>query len=315
MVLRLVFMGTPAFSVPTLAAIIAAGHDVVAVYSQPPRRSGRGMAETKGPVHAFAEARGIPVLTPLNFKTAVDQETFAAHRADAAIVVAYGLLLPQFVLDAPRLGCYNLHASALPRWRGAAPIHRAIMAGDTATAAIVMRMEAGLDTGPMCQVLPVAIGAEVTTGELHDVLSVSGAQTMVEALASLEAGTLVAKPQPSEGITYASKIDKREARLDFTQPAATVHNTIRGLSPFPGAWFEVTIEGKAERIKVLHAKLVSGHGQPGLVLDDALTIACGDGAIQLVEVQRAGKRPQSAIEFQRGFAIKAGTELVPAQGD
>jgi methionyl-tRNA formyltransferase len=315
MALRLVFMGTPAFSVPTLAAIIAAGHEVAAVYSQPPRRSGRGMAETKGPVHALADSRVIPVFTPLNFKAAADQEAFAAHKADAAVVVAYGLLLPQVVLDAPRLGCYNLHASALPRWRGAAPIHRAIMAGDTATAAIVMRMEAGLDTGPMCQVLPVAIGPDITTGELHDVLSVSGAQTMVEALASLELGTLVATPQPSLGITYASKIEKREARLDFTQPAATVHNIIRGLSPFPGAWFEVTIEGKSERIKVLRAKTAAGQGAPGQVLDDSLTIACGSGAIQLVEVQRAGKRPQSAAEFQRGFAIKAGTELVPALGD
>jgi methionyl-tRNA formyltransferase len=315
MVLRLVFMGTPAFSVPTLAAIIDAGHEVVAVYSQPPRRSGRGMAETKGPVHAFADSQGIPVFTPLNFKAAADREAFAGHQADAAVVVAYGLLLPQVVLDAPRLGCYNLHASALPRWRGAAPIHRAIMAGDTATAAIVMRMEAGLDTGPMCRVLEVQIAPEITTGGLHDVLSVSGAQTMVEALASLEAGTLVAMPQPLEGVTYASKIEKREARLDFTQPAATVHNVVRGLSPFPGAWFEVEAEGKRERIKVLRAHVSPGQGPPGQVLDNALTIACGDGAIQLVEVQRAGKRPQSAGEFQRGFALKAGTLLVSSVGD
>lgn len=309
MALRLVFMGTPAFSVPTLAALIEAGHDVVAVYSQPPRRSGRGMAETKGPVHAFADSRAIPVLTPLNFKAAADRDVFSAHGADAAVVVAYGLLLPQEVLDAPRLGCYNLHASALPKWRGAAPIHRAIMAGDTATAAIVMRMEAGLDTGPMCQVLRVPIAPEITTGELHDVLSVSGAQTMVQALARLEAGTLKATPQPSEGITYASKIDKREARLDFSQPATSVHNAIRGLSPFPGAWFEVSFDDKPERIKVLRAVLARGQGLPGEVLDDALTIACGSGAIALVEVQRAGKRPQSAAEFQRGFAIKAGTSL------
>jgi methionyl-tRNA formyltransferase len=315
MALRLVFMGTPAFSVPTLAALLEAGHEVAAVYSQPPRRSGRGMAETKGPVHAFADSRGIPVYAPLNFKDEADRAVFAAHGADAAIVVAYGLLLPQEVLDAPRLGCYNLHASALPRWRGAAPIHRAIMAGDTATAVIVMRMEAGLDTGPMCEVLPVAIAPDVTTGELHDVLSVSGAQTMVEALARLEAGTMVATPQSREGITYASKIDKREARLDFTQPAATVHNSIRGLSPFPGAWFEVYIEGKPERIKVLRAVLVPRQGPPGQVLDDALTIACGSGAIQLVEVQRAGKRPQSWSEFQRGFAIKAGTQLVASAVD
>jgi methionyl-tRNA formyltransferase len=315
MVLRLVFMGTPAFSVPTLAALLGAGHEVVAVYSQPPRRSGRGMAETKGPVHAFADSRGIAVFTPLNFKAVADQDAFAAHQADAAVVVAYGLLLPQVVLDAPRLGCYNLHASALPRWRGAAPIHRAILAGDTQTAVIVMRMEAGLDTGPMCEVLHVPISPEITTGELHDVLSVAGAQIMVEALARLEAGTLVGIPQPDAGITYASKIDKREARLDFTQSAAMVHNTIRGLSPFPGAWFEVSIEGKAERIKVLRAVLVPGQGLPGQVLDDALTIACGAGAIQLVDVQRAGKRPQSAGEFQRGFALKAGTLLVSSARD
>lgn len=309
MALRLVFMGTPAFSVPTLAALIEAGHDVVAVYSQPPRRSGRGMAETKGPVHAFADSRSIPVFVPLNFKAVADQVAFAAHRADAAVVVAYGLLLPQVVLDAPRLGCYNLHASALPRWRGAAPIHRAILAGDTATAAIVMRMEAGLDTGPMCQVLPIAIAPDTTTGELHDVLSVAGAQTMVQALAKLEAGTLVATPQSAVGITYASKIDKREARLDFSQPSVSVYNTIRGLSPFPGAWFEVNMAGKPERIKVLRARLASGQGQAGLVLDGSLTIACAEGAIQLVEVQRAGKRVQSADEFQRGSAIAAGTQL------
>ena len=309
MPLRLVFMGTPRFSVPTLEAVLAAGHDVVAVYSQPPRRSGRGMAETKGPVHTVAEARGLPVLTPVSLKGADEQAAFRAHGADAAVVVAYGLLLPQAILDAPRLGCFNLHASALPRWRGAAPIQRAIMAGDTQTASIVMRMEAGLDTGPMCRVAAMQIGPDTTTGELHDALRVAGAQLMVAALAALEIGELVPTPQPKEGVTYAAKIDKAEARLDFTRPAAEDHDRVRGLSPSPGAWFEAGPEGKRERIKVLRTRLDAGSGVPGAVLDDALTIACGSGAVRLVAVQRAGKRPQSGDEFLRGFALRAGDRL------
>ena len=309
MPLRLVFMGTPRFSVPVLEAILAAGHDVVAVYSQPPRRAGRGMAETKGPVQTLAAARGLPVLTPVSLKGADEQSAFRAHGADAAVVVAYGLLLPQAILDAPKLGCFNLHASALPRWRGAAPIQRAIMAGDTETASIVMRMEAGLDTGPMCRVAAMPIGPDMTAGELHDALSVDGARVMAGALAGLERGVLVAMPQPAEGVTYAAKIDKAEARLDFTRPAAEVHDRVRGLSPSPGAWFEAGPEGKRERIKVLRSRLDAGSGVPGAVLDDALTIACGSGAVRLVEVQRAGKRPQSGDEFLRGFALKAGDRL------
>lgn len=309
MALRVIFMGTPAFSVPTLEAILAAGHTVAAVYSQPARRAGRGMAETKGPVHVCAQAHGLAVWTPLSLKGAPEQEAFRAHRADAAVVVAYGLLLPQTVLDAPRLGCYNLHASALPRWRGAAPIHRAILAGDTATASVVMRMEAGLDTGPMCLSAPMPIGPDTTTGELHDALSLAGAKLMVEALAMLEQGTLGRMPQPAEGVTYAAKIDKAEARLDFSRPAAAVHNRVRGLSPFPGAWFEAGPPEKRERIKVLRTQRVVANGEPGTVLDDQLTIACGTDAVRLLEVQRAGKRPQSGLEFLRGFSLRPADRL------
>ena len=309
MTLRLVFMGTPAFSVPTLEALLAAGHEVAAVYSQPPRRAGRGMTETKGPIHALAGTRGLTVLTPVSLKGEVEQEAFRAHRADAAVVVAYGLLLPQAILDGPRLGCYNLHASALPRWRGAAPIHRAIMAGDAATASVVMRMEAGLDTGPMCRVAPMAIGPDMTTGELHDALSVAGAKLMTEALAALERGELIAMPQPTQGLTYAAKIDKGEARIDFAHSAQEVHNQVRGLSPFPGAWFEAGPDGKRERIKVLRSAMVRGKGHPGEVLDHNLTIACGSGAVRLLEVQRSGKRPQKSDEFLRGFSLQAGDRV------
>ena len=309
MALRLIFMGTPIFSVPVLEAVMAAGHEVVAVYSQPPRRAGRGMAETKGPVHTFAEQHGLPVLTPLSLRGADEQAAFAAHRADAAVVVAYGLLLPQLILDATARGCYNLHASALPRWRGAAPIHRAILAGDTATASVVMRMEAGLDTGPMCRIAPMAIGPDMTTGELHDALSVAGAALMVQALDALERGMLACTPQPSEGVTYAAKIDKAEARLDFSKPASEVHNHVRGLSPFPGCWLQAGPDGKTERIKVLRSSCVAGSGEPGCVLDDRLTIACGSGAIRLLEVQRAGKRPQLPEEFLRGFPLRPGDRV------
>jgi len=309
MSLRIVFMGTPEFSVPTLSEIIAAGHEVVAAYSQPPRPAGRGMAERKSPVHEFAEAAGIRVLTPASLKTAGAQAEFAAHGADAAVVVAYGLLLPKPVLDAPRGGCFNLHASALPRWRGAAPVQRAIMAGDKDTAVMVMRMEAGLDTGPIGLAEHVPIGADETAGELHDRLSTIGAGLMVRALAALERGVLEFTPQPAEGVTYATKIDKGEARIDFAKPAREVHNLIRGLSAFPGAWFEVQADGRMERIKVLRSAVVEGHGRPGDVLDDALTIACGDGAVRLVEVQRAGKKKASAAEFLRGFPLAGGTHI------
>ena len=311
--LRIVFMGTPEFSVPSLAEIIAAGHDVVAVYSQPPRPAGRGMSETKSPVHLFAEASGIPVATPTSLKSAEAQAAFAAHRADAAVVVAYGLLLPQAVLDAPRLGCFNLHASLLPRWRGAAPIQRAIMAGDTETAAMVMRMEAGLDTGPVCLGERVPIGSETTAAELHDVLAMQGAGLLVRALAAIERGSLSETPQPIAGITYAAKIDKAEARIDFAKPAQAVHDHIRGLSPFPGAWFEAEIDGKRERIKVLRSVVTAGNDlpatPPGTVLDASLTIACAGGSIRPLVGQRAGKRAMSVADMLRGVTVTIGSRV------
>lgn len=309
MSLRIIFMGTPEFAVPTLAEIVGAGHQVVGAYAQPARAAGRGMAERKSPVQLFAETAGIPVRTPTSLKNASEQEAFAALHADAAVVVAYGLLLPQPVLDATRLGCFNLHASKLPRWRGAAPIQRAVMAGDAETAVMVMRIEAGLDTGPVCLAEPVAIGPDTTAGELHDVLAQRGASVMVRALAALERGTLDCVAQAEAGVSYAAKIDKAEARIDFAQDAEKVHNLIRGLSPFPGAWFEASAADKRERIKVLRASIVAGHGRPGEVLDDRLAIACGTGAVRLIELQRAGKKPMAADELLRGFALPRGTRL------
>ncbi len=309
--LRVVFMGTPDFAVPTLKAIAGAGHQVVAAYTQPPRPAGRGMAERKSPVHAHAEAAGYSVLTPRNFKDDADRRAFAAHGADVAVVVAYGLILPQAVLDAPRHGCLNLHASALPRWRGAAPIQRAVMAGDTTTAAAIMRMEAGLDTGPVCLSVPVAIGPDMTAGELHDTLAAQGARAMVEALARMEAGSLACVAQMPEGVTYAAKISKDEARIDFSRPASEVHNHVRGLSPVPGAFFEVMLEGRLERLRVLRTRIAEGAGEPGAVLDDRLTIACGSGAVQILDAQRAGKKPMGAAELLRGFALKAGMRVGP----
>jgi methionyl-tRNA formyltransferase len=310
MPLDIVFMGTPDFSVPVLDADLAAGHRVVAVYSQPPRPAGRrGLAEVRSPVHRRAEALRLPVRTPKNFKSETDQAEFTALKADAAVVVAYGLLLPAAVLDAPRLGCFNVHASKLPRWRGAAPIQRAIMAGDTVTAVNIMRMDAGLDTGPVCLGRDVPIDPAMTAGELHDKLSQLGAELMVEALAQLEAGTLEAIPQPPDGVTYAAKIDKRETRIDFNAPARKVADHIRGLSPFPGAWFEATLGGKPERIKVLRAATDASGGEPGILLDDGLTIACGEGAIRIEELQRAGKQPMAASEFLRGTRLAPGTRV------
>lgn len=310
MSLKVVFMGTPDFSVPALEAIHAAGHEVLAVYAQPPRPAGRGLAERPSPVHAKATALGIPVRTPRSLKDAEQQTLFADLGADAAIVIAYGLILPRPVLAAPRLGCFNVHASALPRWRGAAPIQRAIMAGDAETAVMVMRMEEGLDTGPVGMTKTVPIGPDTTAGELHDTLAGRGAELIVAALAALESGTFSAVPQSAEGVTYAAKIDKKETGIDFARPAAEVHNHIRGLSPFPGAWFEATPPGgKPERLKVLRTTLATGHGEPGEVLDEALTIACGNGAVRLLEVQRAGKRPMAAEELLRGFTIPRRTRL------
>ena len=310
--LRIVFMGTPDFSVPTLAAIADAGHDLVAVYSQPPRPAGRGMHEQKSPVHKFAESAGIPVLTPRTLRDPAAQQIFAEHGADAAIVVAYGLILPRPILDAPRLGCFNLHASALPRWRGAAPIQRAIMAGDTETATSIMRMDEGLDTGPVCASEPITIGSDMTAGELHDLMAARGAALMVQTLAALEARTVECAPQPTDGVTYAAKIEKAETQIDWNRPAADVHSHIRGLAPWPGAHFEIEHEGRIERLKVLHATLAEGTGTPGTCLDDAGTIACGSGAIRLLDVQRAGKKPMAISELLRGFPLPAGTRALSA---
>lgn len=301
--LRIVFMGTPEIAVPMLSEILATGDEVVAVYSQPPRPAGRGMDLRKSPVHTFAEASGLSVLTPKSLRGEAEQAAFRAHGADVAVVIAYGLLLPKPILDAPRLGCLNMHGSALPRWRGAAPIQRAIMAGDTETAAMVMRMDEGLDTGPICLAERIAIGPDMTAGELHDRMMMTGASLMVRALAALERGSLSETPQPAEGVTYAQKIDKAEAHIDFTRAAAEVHNRVRGLSPFPGAWLEAGPEGKRERIKVLRSAVANGAGTPGTVLDGAPTIACGTGAVRLVEVQRAGRKPMSGAELMRGFEL------------
>ncbi|MEQ8297897.1 MAG: methionyl-tRNA formyltransferase [Nitratireductor sp.] len=307
MPLRLVFMGTPDFSVPTLRAVAAAGHDVVAVYTQPPRKAGRrGLEVTRSPVHRAAEELGLQVRTPASLKGADEQARFRDLAADAAVVVAYGLLLPRPILDGTRLGCFNGHASALPRWRGAAPIQRAIMAGDHETAMMVMKMEEGLDTGPVALQRRVEIGPDMTAGELHDVLARHSATLMVEALAALEAGRLALTPQPAEGVTYARKIDKGETRIDWTRSATEIHDHIRGLSPFPGAWCEARLADRPERLKILRSAPAEGTGAPGVVLDDALTIACGTGAVRLVELQRAGGKPMTAEAFLRGAALRRG---------
>jgi len=300
--MRLVFMGTPDFAVTVLKALLAAGHQVACAYSQPPRPAGRGMAERPSPVQAFAEAQGIEVRTPLSLKTAAEQERFAALEADAAVVVAYGLLLPKPVLDAPRLGCFNVHASLLPRWRGAAPIQRAIMAGDEESGVTIMRMDEGLDTGPMCATAHVPILPTTTAGSLHDALAAAGAKLMAEVLSQ---HTVSCTPQPDEGVTYAKKIDKAEARIDFTRPASEVRNHIHGLSPFPGAWF--TVNGT--RIKVLLCEAVDGDGEPGQFLDDRLTVACGTGAVRLLKLQREGKGAMEAKDFLRGFPIAVGPKI------
>jgi methionyl-tRNA formyltransferase len=310
MTLRLIFMGTPDFSVPTLRALHAAGHEIAAVYSQPPRPAGRrGLELTPSPVHRAAKELGIEVRTPVSLKGEAEQQAFAALGADAAIVVAYGLLLPKPILEGTRLGCFNGHASLLPRWRGAAPIQRAIMAGDAETGMMVMKMDVGLDTGPVALTARVAIGPDMTGGELHDRLSEAGAALMVEAMEKLERGALSLTPQPAEGVTYAKKIDKSEARIDWSRSAREVHDTIRALSPSPGAWCEVSANGKAERLKVLRTTLSDGSGQSGEVLDDDLAIACGDGAVRLVEVQRAGGKPMTARDFLRGVRLGEGDRL------
>ncbi|CDX46354.1 10-formyltetrahydrofolate:L-methionyl-tRNA(fMet) N-formyltransferase [Mesorhizobium sp. ORS 3359] len=310
MPLRVIFMGTPDFSVPTLRAIAEAGHEIAAVYTQPPRAAGRrGLELTPSPVQREAERLGLEVRSPTSLKGEAEQVSFAALQADVAVVVAYGLLLPKAILDAPRLGCLNGHASLLPRWRGAAPIQRAIMAGDAWTGMMVMKMEEGLDTGPVALVEKAAITPDMTAGELHDRLMVQGASLMVEALAQLGINCLTFTPQAAEGVTYARKIDKSETRVDWTRPSGEVHNHIRGLSPFPGAWCEVEIGGRMERLKLLRSALSDGVGESGGILDDRLTVACGSGAVRLVEVQRAGGRPAAAQEFLRGAKIEKGTKL------
>ncbi len=293
--MRVIFMGTPEFSVPALEAV-AAEHEVACVYTQPPRPAGRGKKDRPSPVQVRAEALGLPVRHPVSLKGAEAQAEFAALEADVAVVVAYGLILPQAVLEAPVQGCLNIHASLLPRWRGAAPIHRAIMAGDAKTGVCIMQMEAGLDTGPVLLRREVTIGAEETTGDLHDRLSALGAGAIVEALAGLDG--LVPVPQPEAGVTYAAKIDKAEARVDWTRPAAEVDRLIRGLSPFPGAWTEVG----GERVKLLRSRLAGGQGAPGQVLS-GFAVACGTGAVEVIEAQRDGKRPMPAAEVLRGLSL------------
>lgn len=307
--MRIIFMGTPDFAVPALQALLKAGHEIVAVYSQPPRAAGRGMALRKSPVHQVAEAAGLTVLTPERLKDPVDQERFREFEADAAVVVAYGIILPEPVLDATRLGIFNIHASLLPRWRGAAPINRAIMAGDAETGAAIMRVTEGLDAGPVCLVERVKIGPDMTAGELHDTLSPLGAEAMVKALAALEDGSLDCRAQDDEAATYAPKLDNKEVRIDWRLPASDVHDRIRGLSPYPGAWFEIELSGKRERIKVLSAMLDEGQGAPGTLLDDHLTIACSEGAVRLIRIQRAGKKSMSVQAFLNGVTLKSGTVL------
>ncbi|TRC95988.1 methionyl-tRNA formyltransferase [Mesorhizobium sp. WSM4303] len=315
MPLRVIFMGTPEFSVPVLRAIAEAGHELAAVYTQPPRAAGRrGLELTPSPVQREAERLDIGVRTPISLKSETEQAAFRALQADVAVVVAYGLLLPKAILEAPRLGCINGHASLLPRWRGAAPIQRAIMAGDAETGMMVMQMEEGLDTGPVGLVEKCAIGPDMTAGDLHDRLMRIAATLMVEALSRIETETLAFNLQSVDGVTYARKIDKSETRVDWTRPAGEVHNHIRGLSPFPGAWCEADIGGRTERLKLLRSTLSEGTlsegmGESGGILDDRLTVACGTGAVRLVEVQRAGGRPAAAQEFLRGAKIEKGMKF------
>jgi methionyl-tRNA formyltransferase len=309
MALRVVFMGTPDFAVPTLSEIVGQGHDVAAVYTRAPARAGRGMAERPSPVHAAAQGFGIPVLTPATLRTGEAAATFAAHEADVAVVVAYGMILPEPILDAPELGCLNLHASLLPRWRGAAPIQRAVMAGDAETGVAVMRMEKGLDTGPVAMVERIAIGPDLTAGEVHDRLATIGADLMVRALAALSRGGLVFTPQPADGVTYAAKITNEDSRIDWTAPARAVHDLVRGLSPFPGAYTGIDLGKGPERLKVLRTALAQGEGEPGTVLDDGLTVACGEGAVRLLHLQRSGGKALPAAAFLRGVGVPAGTRL------
>jgi methionyl-tRNA formyltransferase len=298
--LRLVFMGTPDFAVPTLVELVGAGHEVVAVYSRPPQPAGRGLAPQPSAVARQAERLGLSVVTPKTLRSDDALAVMRAHAADAAVVVAYGLILPKPILDAFPAGAFNVHASLLPRWRGAAPIHRAIMAGDPETGVSIMKMEEGLDTGPIVAQRRVTIAPDATTGDLHDELARLGASLMVIALGALQRGSLQMTPQPEAGVTYATKVDKNETRVDWQKPWQEVHNHCRGLSPFPGAWCELAGAG---RIKILRTTKGAGEGPPGRVLDDKLTIACGTGAVRLVQLQRAGRQPMPADEFLRGTPV------------
>ena len=309
MTLRVVFMGTPDFAVPTLEAIAAAGHELAAVYTRAPAASGRGLRARPTPVQQVAERLGAPVETPATLKSDEAVTILRSYRPDVAVVVAYGMLLPQAALDVPRHGCLNLHASLLPRWRGAAPIQRAIMAGDPETGVAVMRMEAGLDTGPVGLEDRVRIGPDITAGELHDELAGLGADLMVRALAALAANQLAFTPQSAEGATYARKITNEEARIDWSRPASQIHDQVRGLSPFPGAFFEADLGRGPERLKVLRTRVAEGSGVAGTMLDRTGTIACGQGALRLIQVQRSGKAPISAEDFWRGVRVEPGHML------
>jgi methionyl-tRNA formyltransferase len=309
MPLRLIFMGTPDFAVPTLIELAGAGHEIAAVYTRAPKPAGRGMDLQESPVAREAKRLGLKVVTPKTLKTEAAQAEFAAHGADAAVVVAYGLILPKAILEAVPLGCFNLHASLLPRWRGAAPINRAVMAGDAESGVTVMKMDEGLDTGDMAMMERLAIGADMTAGELHDRLAAIGGDLMHRAIAALERGALQFAKQPESGVTYASKIEKGETRIEWSKPWQEVHNHIRGLSPFPGAWFQMAGDNGGMRVKVLRTTKGEGSGAPGTVLDDKLTIACGEGAVRILELQRAGKQPMKADEFLRGTPLAPGTRV------
>jgi methionyl-tRNA formyltransferase len=309
MPLRLIFMGTPDFAVPTLRALHARGHEIVAVYTRAAKPAGRGMKLQPSPVEQEARRLGIPVVTPTTLKTPEAVQQLGAHQADAAVVVAYGMILPQVILDAPRLGCFNLHGSLLPRWRGAAPINRAIMAADAESGVMVMKMDAGLDTGDVAMTERLAITDAMTAADLHDALAPLGADLTVRAMDALERGELQLTRQSDQGITYAAKIDKAEARIDWNQPARAVLRHIHGLSPFPGAWCEMPIEGEPVRVKILRCEMTDGSGAAGQLLDGRLAVACAQGAIRILELQRAGRAPMQAADFLRGTPLKAGVRV------
>jgi methionyl-tRNA formyltransferase len=308
MPLRLIFMGTPDFAVPTLVEV-GRGHEVVAVYTRAAKPAGRGMEPKPTPVEREARRLGFSVHTPTTLRTPEALAAFRAHGADAAVVVAYGLILPKSVLDAMPLGCFNLHASLLPRWRGAAPINRAIMAGDRETGVMVMKMEEGLDTGPVAMAERVPVPPDMTAGQVHDALARLGADLMVRALSALECSSLTLTPQPTDGVTYAAKLTNAETRIDWSRPAQAVNDHIRGLSPFPGAWCELVIDGKLTRLKVLRTTVAAGSAPPGTLVDDVLTVACGEGAVRILELQRAGRQAMKAEDFLRGQSLPRGTRL------